>query len=431
MFAFSNARESVVPPPLPFPLPLVVPLPFVVPFPLGSALPLPFGDDGLVLVGVEGALSCFLQASRVAQHNAQMSIKDFTGWRFVLLQQGKYCAKKGAGGRKQTRIFRGAFSTMTVIFIQICFWCICWPLYAVSIPLAAILRVMSIRPLFLLLCCLLSVAGYAQKGFSEDYTLWSVAPGDSRYIFADTAYIRASASVRDAPLDTLLAGDEVKITAIVKQPFSIKGFTARWLNVTYTKGGAQKNGYVWEGLISFTPMRRGATKFVYGLNRMTDSISGKGDDEFKSKVYHIGLKVVLENAVVASAMFRMIADESAGFTEASAMAGQGLEGVSNIIRLTFSGEACGIPTYHYYYAWTGKQLLPLPQLMEVGDAGVYYHTEKFVFPSEKGGKPGMILLLSEDAEETGKVDKKGEPVYKEERKTLRYKWDGAKATLLK
>jgi len=56
-----------------------------------------------------------------------------------------------------------------------------------------------------------------------------------------------------------------------------------------------------------------------------------------------------------------------------------------IYRISFSGEACGIPTLHYYFGWNEKEFLELPEKYDVGDAGVYYHTEEFVFPKEKGG----------------------------------------------
>ena len=66
--------------------------------------------------------------------------------------------------------------------------------------------------------------------------------------------------------------------------------------------------------------------------------------------------------------------------------------------------------------------------MEVGDAGVFYHTETLLFPKEKGGQPGKIIKLSEEGEaDEEKVDKKGEPIFKVKKSREVYLWDGASA----
>ncbi len=36
--------------------------------------------------------------------------------------------------------------------------------------------------------------------------------------------------------------------------------------------------------------------------------------------------------------------------------------------------------------------------MNVGDAGVYYHSEQYVFPNDKGGIPNAFILKVEDME---------------------------------
>jgi hypothetical protein len=34
--------------------------------------------------------------------------------------------------------------------------------------------------------------------------------------------------------------------------------------------------------------------------------------------------------------------------------------------------------------------------MNVGDAGVYYHSEQYVFPNDKGGIPNAFIFKVED-----------------------------------
>jgi hypothetical protein len=100
--------------------------------------------------------------------------------------------------------------------------------------------------------------------------------------------------------------------------------------------------------------------------------------------------------------------------------------LQNIYRISFSGEACGIPTFHYYFGWNGSKLLMLPEKMNVADADVFYHSEEFVFPSEKGGKPDMIVKKIEDAE----LIEESDQVYNMSNEEEYYKWNGEKATLI-
>ncbi len=63
-----------------------------------------------------------------------------------------------------------------------------------------------------------------------------------------------------------------------------------------------------------------------------------------------------------------------------------------------SGEACGVATYDQYAFFKDKNLIVIPQLMNVADAGVFYHSEEYVFPNDKGGIPGAFILKTEDME---------------------------------
>jgi hypothetical protein len=118
--------------------------------------------------------------------------------------------------------------------------------------------------------------------------------------------------------------------------------------------------------------------------------------------------------------------ESAYF-EGKVLGDLGLKKVQDIYRISFNGEACAIPSLFYYFGWNGKQLLLLPEKYSVSDAGSFYHSENFIFPKEKGGKPGLIIKQIEEAvneEETGDV-------FSVTESSEVYTWDGEKALLLK
>jgi hypothetical protein len=104
----------------------------------------------------------------------------------------------------------------------------------------------------------------------------------------------------------------------------------------------------------------------------------------------------------------------------------GLSKLQNIYRISFSGESCGVPTFHYYFGWNGKKFQLLPEKMNVGDADVFYHSEEFVFPSEKGGKANMIVKKIEQAE----LIEESNGIYNMTNEEEYYKWNGEKAILI-
>ncbi|MBV8251768.1 MAG: hypothetical protein JO154_04100 [Chitinophaga sp.] len=281
--------------------------------------------------------------------------------------------------------------------------------------------------LFLLFICLGHVAYAQEEPYFPDMRVWSLNSDSSeRYIFSDTAFIRPAPNTKQAPLDTLFAGDNIIVTQITNQALTIRGLQGPWLKILYNKNGEQRNGYVWQGLISCTPMRRGDIKFVYGVERRADSAYV---NEYKERDtvrrYFVRLKVVQNGAVIAKGSVITGDDESASYSSGKVMSGMGLTNVQNIVVLTFSGEACGIPTYDYYFALTkDNQLVRFPDKTNIGDADAFYHSEQFIFPNEKGGQPDMVIWDMEEEEATDKVGKDGAHIMKTTDKgKVYYNWD--------
>lgn len=291
------------------------------------------------------------------------------------------------------------------------------------------------RLLFVLFACFSQVVLAQEAPYFEDMRVWSLNGEDSvRHIFADTAFIRISPDTRQLPIDTLLAGDDVTITQITDKSLTLKGLKGPWLQVRYIKDGITKDGYIWQGLIGCSPMRRGDVKFIYAVDRRADSSYVLEGTKEISKRFLIRLKVVQKGKILASGSLITPDDESASYSTAKVMSGMGLTGVQNIITLTFSGEACGIPTYDYYFGWTKEgKLVRFPDKTNVGDAGAYYHSETFTFPNEKNGKPDMIVWNMTTEEATDNLDKDGNNIMATtEKGEKQYVWDpvNAKVSLI-
>ncbi|MGN6420445.1 MAG: hypothetical protein ACTHMC_23250 [Pseudobacter sp.] len=290
------------------------------------------------------------------------------------------------------------------------------------------------KTLILTLLTIVNISVYSQE--TPDFPnmrSWGLYYMDSvdRYVFADTAFIRVSPDTKQAPSDTLFAGDNITVKSMVPNALTIRGLKGPWLNVGYQKNGEYKTGYIWQGLISCTPLRRGDIKFVYAIERTADTSFIANGEKTTAPRFLVRLKVVQNGKILTRTSFFTPNDESANSSGGKVMTGIGLSNVQNIVVISFSGEACGIPTLDYYFAFTkNNNLVRFPDKMNVGDAGAYYHSENFIFPGEKNGKPDLLLWNMIEEEATEKTDSNGEPIMKVTgRKNKIFRWNSSTETI--
>jgi hypothetical protein len=286
------------------------------------------------------------------------------------------------------------------------------------------------KPFQFLLITLFFFVSYgsrAQFKESTDYNIWSARPGDTFSIYGRMANIRMEPNTTADIQDTLICGSKVIIKEQGTVLENIKGIYAPWVKVEYNSPNSKKEGYVWLGMLALGSFEKNETRFIYGIEKLT-AAKNNTDEDYIPAIWYIHVKAIDGKGSILDEKEVTMDGMETSFSSGKLLGDMGLKNTEDIIRINFGGEACGIPTYYYYFGWTGSKLLPLPGKMEVGDAGVFYHTETLLFPKEEGGQPDKILKLSKEGEaEEEKVDKNGEPIFKVKKSREVYMWDGVKA----
>jgi hypothetical protein len=276
----------------------------------------------------------------------------------------------------------------------------------------------------LLLSC---YSGFAQLKENTQYNIWAVQNGDTSYVYSRMANVRTAPGTDAVLQDSLPAGTRVIIISQDTMLQQVRGIYAPWTKIKYNTNGTAHEGYIWLGNLELSSFQKESTRFIYGIEKIIPSKNNLNED-FKSAVWYLKLKAIDANGMLADEQEIKMEDLETSYCDGKLLGDMGLENTTDIVRLNFGGEACGIPTYYYYFAWTGNKMLPLPGKMEVGDAGVYYHTETFLFPKEPGGQPGKIIKLTEEGEaDEEKVDKNGEPIFKIKKSRQVWVWNGSRA----
>ncbi len=271
---------------------------------------------------------------------------------------------------------------------------------------------------------------FSQEIPSENY-FWSFQyEGKTDAIISvKNCYIRQDSTSNSQLLDSLQIGNKIKVVKNTKENLNIKGLNLSWVEIEYSKNNQIKTGFLWKGFIAIGSTTKGNTTFLTTIDAKFSKKAQQDDYEYDGDFFRISIKAIdKENQIIGEKSFPKQISESHYFQN-SVINNWGLKDVSDIYRISFSGEACGIPTLYYYFGWNGKDFLTLPEKFDVGDAGVYYHSEKFIFPKEKGGQANTII---KEIAESENIDPESDDyIFKVSKEIEYYSWDGKNYKLLK
>ncbi len=238
-------------------------------------------------------------------------------------------------------------------------------------------------------------------------------------IFTDWTRVRKEPAVNAQVLDSLQTNQQIMILKKEETVPVLKlgERNANWYKVSYQKGDIISEGYVWGGNLCVGYRNKNGYDFLFGLSKTVDR-KVKGSNE-PNKQNIAGIKILEGNILIDEIYFDTGKGEELSTASFSIESNHKLQDVEFTLKAMVSGEACGIATYDQYVLYKDKKLIALPQLMNVGDAGAYYHSEEYVFPNDKGGIPNAFILKVEDME----VDEKDREKKKRSSKT--YLWNGS------
>jgi hypothetical protein len=235
-------------------------------------------------------------------------------------------------------------------------------------------------------------------------------------IFTDWTRVRKEPDVKAEVTDSLQTNQQVLILKKEEAILKLGERGANWYKVSYQKGDLVSEGYVWGGNLSVGYRNKNGYDFLFGLSKTVDRKNKEYNETVKQNI--AGIKVIEGTNLVDEVYFDTGRGEELSYATFTIESGHKLQNVELTLKAMVSGEACGIASYTQYVLFKDKKLVPLPQLMNVGDADVYYHSEEFVFPNDKGGIPNAFIFKTEEMER----DDKDREKKKHSSKT--YLWNG-------
>ncbi|MBW7676552.1 SH3 domain-containing protein [Chryseobacterium chendengshani] len=236
-------------------------------------------------------------------------------------------------------------------------------------------------------------------------------------IFTDWTRVRKEPNVNSQILDSLKSNQQVSILKKYEKVLALGERAANWYEVSYRKGNQTSKGYIWGGNLSVGYRNKNGYDFLFGISKTVDKTDKKLNQTYKQNIASI--KVLRDDNLVDEVFFETGSGESLSYGTFIIESNHQLKNVEFTLKATVSGEACGIAGYDQYLLFKNNKLIALPQLMNVGDADVYHHSEEYVFPNDKGGIPNAFIFKMEEME---KDDNDKE---KTKRLSRTYLWNGS------
>lgn len=245
---------------------------------------------------------------------------------------------------------------------------------------------------------------------AEDGQLTWLRLNTPHRLIGDKVRVRSAPDSKAQVLAELSIGIEIVPLEQTSSTMTVDGVQAPWYKVRYSRDGGHSEGYVWGNLIAraFAESKTGEV-FLFGTGRRQKDISV--GTEYTSQV-----RVALDGVELA----RLEIKEGTSFEaryETVLSGGRGLEGVNNIFAVTFIQEYCAGKGNTIFFFWNGKKLLHAHSSIDGADAP-HYATEKQIFPADKAGRKGYVILEQEYGDHDDPQSVKREKIL--------LKWNGKK-----
>lgn len=117
-------------------------------------------------------------------------------------------------------------------------------------------------------------------------------------------------------------------------------------------------------------------------------------EEYTEYHYNLFYKELYNNSIVQEGYLKLTDDLFQLFITDS----KGLSDINKLLIIDYFAEACGEDGGQDYYTWKPGEFNFIAHLSEVGDGGVFYFTEKFIFPTDSSGVKNQVRYESEEFE---------------------------------
>jgi Bacterial SH3 domain len=272
-----------------------------------------------------------------------------------------------------------------------------------------------------------SLAAIAQE---EDYDAWMHADGSlagfeagrSYFTLVTDANLREQPNTQSAVLTKLPIATSVEIQSVSTDSLTLRGVKLPWVKVSY---GIQ-SGYIWGGFLALASIQTPNDEYM--PNAGVQYLTGVAAYDEQKHQLTVQVRVAKDNKELSKCEFTTQGDLS--YYPEFSVSFEPLSKVKSVLEVNYYYPACGYPSGDNLLFWQeNNQLIKVLETSSVSEAGLFYSTEEFILPSQRGGIGDHVIVTNDQSE----FEERGEELVRTNQKVsiALYKWANGKLTKTK
>ena len=258
-------------------------------------------------------------------------------------------------------------------------------------------------------------------------TLEGFAVGTKYYTLVTDANLRNKPGTQSIVLAKLPIGTQVTIEEVANDSFEQRGVKLPWLKVSCQPVGSPVlSGYLWGGFMALASIQTPDEE--YQPNRGVLFLTGVAAFDAEKHLLTVQVRAALAGKELSKAEFTTNGDLS--YYPSFEVGFEALKDVKAVLSVNYYYPACGYPSGNSLLFWQNdNQLTKVLGTSSISEGGVFYDSEEWILPSQRGGIGDHVLVIKDSSQ----FEEKGEDLIRSSQtyKVALYKWSGKKLMKVK
>lgn len=226
-------------------------------------------------------------------------------------------------------------------------------------------------------------------GISMADSYYGMITGDRALVFREDAALFEEPSESSQIVCALPVGEELFRLAAVDIQYEGDGMSCTWMEAFCEMDGVTCRGYIPHSWLALTDQTlSGDTLFMFGI-----------DTYYTDHYRFVGsARAVRGGEILWESVFYPPGGAFGGNDYRYGVSSGQIDAedytFSNLIMLSFLYEACGFENRNILFVWTGSYLVLGISASTVYEAGLFHHTEEFIFPEQESPSSARIMLVT-------------------------------------
>jgi Bacterial SH3 domain len=270
-------------------------------------------------------------------------------------------------------------------------------------------------------------AQYTEPWMQSEGTLEGFAIDSQYFTMVTEANLRDQPGTQSRVLTKLPIGIPVTVLTVAEENYTQRGVTLPWVKVSVElTGSAPTTGYIWGGFLALAHIQTPDEEYM--PNRGVLYLTGVAAYDSTKHQLTAQVRAAKDGKELAKTEFTTTGDLS--YYPSFAVDYSPFKGVNALLTVNYYYPACGYPSGNNLLFWLENgQLNKMLETSSVSDGGVFYSSEEYVMPSDKGGIGNHVMVVKDECQ----FEEKGGDleVSKQAYKISLYKWTGTKLKKVK